>query len=563
MFCFSRRGLFFALTVLCFLPNLTQAEGLNAVPGQVLICLEQGVDGNLVLDGAARGELASVQAEFGLDQGRFIAPVGQRQGPEAGRFLILYSRRHGFDPVAAARALAGTPEIHSAAPNYRRPVLVMPNDPMLSTQWHLQAGASGVSMPVAWDVETGSPATVIAIIDTGVDIGHPDLAANIWTNENEIAGNGLDDDGNGFVDDVHGWDFGNNDNDPRPQVTPDASGVDVGFHGTHCAGIAAAVTDNNVGVAGAGWGCAIMPLKLPNNSGEMTDVAITGAVLYAIAQGADVLSMSFGGPDQDGMAAFMQDLMDQALAANIVCVAAAGNSNTSEMFYPAACAGVISVGATDENNQRASFSTYGAWVDIAAPGNRIWSTISQNYEFGFLDGLLYMLSMGWDGANPYMYSDGTSMACPLVAGVCGLIRNQMPGLSPAAVLDRLVSTGDEVAFDQPIGVKLNAGQALSATSAAPVRGLPGDLQLAAVPNPFNPQTRLDFTLPTPGRVTVRVFDSAGRLVRTLLAGVRPAGPASLIFDGRDGHGQALSSGMYFVKIEAGSLRAERKLLMVK
>lgn len=550
--------------ILLLSPVLALGVEMEVVPGQVLICLEEGVDAENIIAGKMSSELTFLMDEFSLNQGRFIANPGSRKfGPES-RFILLESQSEDFDPLMAARALMATAEVRSASPNHVRPLLVMPNDPMTSTQWYLQPGsAAGVGLDVAWDMEDGSPASIIAIIDTGVDTSHPDLSANIWTNSNEIPGNGLDDDENGYIDDVTGWDFGNNDNDPRPHRTPDATGIDVGFHGTHCAGIAAAVTDNNTGVAGAGWNCSIMALKLPDSSGAMTDVAITGSILYAIAQNADVISMSFGGPDQGGMAAFMQDLMDQALAANIVCVAAAGNSDTNEMFYPAACAGVISVGATDENNQRASFSTYGPWVDIAAPGNRIWATMCQNYEFEFLDGLLYMLSMGWDGSSPYMYSDGTSMACPLVAGVCGLLRNQSPGMSPADVLDRLQTTGDAIAFDQPIGIKLNAGEALAMASSAPALSGTRDLTLNAHPNPFNPTTKLEFSLHIAGSVQLRIFDSAGRLVRHLLDESRAAGPHAVMFDGTDDQGRRLASGVYFARAVSLSGVVSEKLLMVK
>ncbi len=560
----ARSNFILHLIALLVFPALVWGTTMEMVPGQVLVCLEEGVDGNSILAGRGGGGLALLLADLSLENGRFISNAHARStGPDS-RFLVFESRQEDFDPLAAARTLTASWEVSSASPNFHRPLLVMPNDPMISTQWHLQPGSSAaVGLDVAWEAETGSPATVIAIIDTGVDTGHPDLAANIWVNSAEIPGNGLDDDGNGYSDDVHGWDFGNNDHDPRPHHTPDATGIDVGFHGTHCAGIAAAVTDNNAGVAGAGWNCSIMALKLPNSSGEMTDLAITGAILYAVAEGADVISMSFGGPDQDGMAAFMQDLMDQALTAGIVCVAAAGNSNTSEMFYPAACDGVISVGATDENNQRASFSTFGSWVDVAAPGNRIWSTICQNYDFGFFDGLLYMLSMGWDGSNPYMYSDGTSMACPLVAGVCGLIKNQSPGISPADVLERLIISGDAVAFDQPIGVKLNAGTALTALSAAREISGFGTFVLAAHPNPFNPQTRLEFNLPNAGVVDLRVFDSAGRQVRSLLHETRGAGFHSVVFDGADNQGRRLASGVYFARVLSADGAVSEKLLMVK
>jgi len=560
----TRHFLFALILIQLLLPAMSISAPMKMVQGQVLVCLEDGADGASVLAGGPQDELTGLLEKFALDQRQFVAnPLNKSTGPES-RFLLLASSLDNFDPLQAARALAATPQVRSASPNYYRPLLVVPNDPMISTQWYLQPGSSAaVGLDQAWEIETGSPATVIAIIDTGVDTSHPDLAANIWTNVQEIPGNGLDDDANGYVDDTHGWDFGNNDNDPRPHPTPDASGVDVGFHGTHCAGIAAAVTDNNTGVAGAGWNCSIMPLKLPNSAGEMTDVAITGAILYAVAEGADVISMSFGGPDQDNMAAFMQDLMDQALNANVVCVAAAGNSNTNEMFYPAACEGVISVGATDENNQRASFSTYGPWVDIAAPGNRIWSTLCQNYEFGFLDGLLYMVSMGWDGSNPYMYSDGTSMACPLVAGVCGLLRNQSPGLTPEALLQRLIDSGDEVAFDQPIGVKLNVAEAVASVSAAPAVSGPARTSLAACPNPFNPSTRLDFSLQADGPVEIKIYDSAGHLVRGLLSEVKTAGNHSVFFDGSDNQGRALASGVYFARVTSSSAAVSEKLLLVK
>ena len=123
--------------------------------------------------------------------------------------------------VRAARALMATPEVRSAAPSYHRSLLLQPNDPYLADQWYLQPGNSaGVALDEAWEMETGSPATVIAIIDTGVDILHPDLVGNIWNNPGEVPGNGVDDDGNGYSDDAHGWDFGQDDADPMPHYTP-------------------------------------------------------------------------------------------------------------------------------------------------------------------------------------------------------------------------------------------------------------------------------------------------------------------------------------------------------
>ncbi len=138
----------------------------------------------------------------------------------------------------ASRPSYGELQMHRTAP---RPAASLPDDPYLLLQWHIDSGdAADVALPEAWDLERGNPGVVIAIMDTGVDTGHPDLAGALWTNPGEVAGNGRDDDGNGFADDIHGWDFSGDDADPRPHATPDLSGLDVGFHGTHTAGIASA-----------------------------------------------------------------------------------------------------------------------------------------------------------------------------------------------------------------------------------------------------------------------------------------------------------------------------------
>jgi subtilisin family serine protease len=204
----------------------------------------------------------------------------------------------------------------------------------------------------------------------------------------------------------------------------------VGFHGSHCAGIASAVTNNAIGVAGAGWGCTLVPLKVSDPSGGITDAAITGAFLYAIDNGIDILSMSFGAPGDPGVPEFFQALVDDATDAGILCVAAAGNDGAAVLSYPAACNDVLAIGATTSTNARATFSTYGAWVDLAAPGEQIYSTICQNYEIDLTSQLFFILFFGWDGVTPYMLSDGTSMACPLAAGVAGLVKSQAPGISP-------------------------------------------------------------------------------------------------------------------------------------
>jgi subtilisin family serine protease len=372
---------------------------------------------------------------------------------------------------------------------------------------------------------------------------------------------------------MHGWDFGGGDADPLPHVTPDATGIDVGFHGTHCAGIAAAVTDNAQGVAGAAWGCSIVPLKVTDPAtGQILDSAIAEAFLYAADNGVEVLSMSFGAPDQPGVREFFQALVDDAVAAGVLCVAAAGNDGSSASSFPAANDGVLAVGATDQANARATFSNFGAWVDLAAPGSQIFSTISQNYEVDFLSQFIYIFLFGWDGVSPYMLSDGTSMACPLVAGVAALVKSQVPTLTPQALAQVLLETGDAVAYDQPIGPKLNAYAAvdmvLARTAAPQGPGAPaapsvGLRLLGVAPNPFNPRTTVRFAVAEPGDVGAELLDLAGRRVRTLLSGPVAAGEHELAWDGRDAAGRPVASGVYVARLAGAGMALSTKLMLVR
>lgn len=510
---------------------------------------------------AADDALAGVLVRHDL-RARWLVPATARH-PLARRYVLL---RGAGDPAAARDALAAVPGVAAAMVNGTRSLFWVPNDPGFFKQWYLQPGHSaGSGLAEAWDLGTGGPDVLIAIVDTGVDWSHADLAANIWSNPGEIQGNGLDDDGNGFSDDIFGWDCGGGDWDARPEPYFEM-GLDVGWHGTHCAGIAAAATDNAIGIAGAAPHSRIMPLKITDSAGQITDAAIATAFIYAIQNGADIISMSFGGPGDGGADAFYQDLVDQALAADVVCVAAAGNNNNASLMYPAACAGVISVGATDASGQRASYSTYGSWVTVNAPGSQIWSTVQSNYSWDWLSRFLYMLSYGYDGSNPYMYADGTSMACPLVAGICSLILHQSPALQPAGVRQLLLDSGQDVTYDQPLGVKVDAHAALLALAMTPAPLPPAAraLFLQAVPNPFNPRTELRLELANEGTVTVTVHDLRGGLVRTLLDGVkRPSGRLRLGWDGRDAAGRDLPSGLYLARVTSSDQTATAKLILAR
>jgi subtilisin family serine protease len=295
----------------------------------------------------------------------------------------------------------------------------VPSDPQYSQLW----GMDSIDASDAWNISTGSSSVVVAVIDTGVDYTHRDLAANIWTNPGEIAGNGIDDDGNGFVDDVHGYDFVNNDGNP----------MDDNSHGTHVAGTIAAVAENGTGVAGVNWSSSIMALKFldADGSGYLSDAirAINYATMMRTKYGVNVrvTNNSWGG---DEYSAALDSAIRASGAADILFVAAAGNdatNNDSIPQYPANCAAsnVISVAAVDQSDRLASFSCYGATtVDIAAPGVSIYSTIP---------------------GNRYAIYSGTSMATPFVSGVAALAWAVDPNATVAEVRSAILSGADHVA----------------------------------------------------------------------------------------------------------------------
>jgi len=309
----------------------------------------------------------------------------------------------------ALEIYAANPDVEFVEPNYILRTQAFPNDTSFSQLWGLNntgqivsgyVGTPGADMDAApaWDITTGSTDVIVAVIDTGSDIDHPDLAANIWTNPGEIADDGIDNDGNGFIDDVHGWDFADGDNDPR-----DASG-----HGTHVAGIAGAVTDNNRGIAGVAWEVRIMPVRFLNAFDEGTTSDAIDAIQYAVNQGAKIINCSWGGA---GYSASLRNVMANA---NALFICAAGNNGVDAdvaPYYPAAynCTNIISVAASDQNDQMAWFSNYGTVnVDVAAPGVRIYSLDNGRqtlWSDNFNDGLLNGWTTGgsgdaWEIADP-------------------------------------------------------------------------------------------------------------------------------------------------------------------
>jgi thermitase len=341
----------------------------------------------------------------------------------------------------ALARLRSDPQVLWAEPDYIVHATAIPNDPFApGNQYALPL----MQVYTAHDVSQGS-GVLVAVIDTGVARTHPDLAPQMWTNPGELL-DGVDNDGNGFVDDVHGWDFYSDDADPR----------DEQYHGTHVAGIVAAATNNGIGVASVAPGARVMALRFlgPCGSGFTSDAV--RAIDYAVAQGARVLNNSWGG------GSFSQALFDSIAAANaagVLFVASAGNNGSQISdactFYPACyqVPNIVSVASTDAQDVRSSFSNYGPGADLAAPGTLIYSTFICGKEF----------------APCYGYLSGTSMAAPQVSGVAALVLAG-ESLSPSALKARLMDTVDllpQLATVSVSGGRLNAARAVGAPPVEP------------------------------------------------------------------------------------------------
>ena len=377
----------------------------------------------------------------------------------------------GSDAARLVEALNQSTYVEYAEQIYPSFLDVVPNDPLYGQQLQF----ARISAEAAWDSTQGDSAVIVAIVDTGVDWDHEDLKGNIWQNLGEDADgdghtielqgdtvwvldpgdlNGIDDDGNGYDDDLIGWDFvdaaaadvwpgeeyGPPDNDPS----------DFDGHGTHTSGIASAVTNNAMGVAGTGWNTTIMPVRVGYTTFEGTGTIPWGydGIVYAADNGADIISLSWGGSSASATA---QDFIDYAWGVGAIIVAAAGNDGTAAFHYPSAYNHVLAVGSTSRLTDRVSnFSNYGTWVDIFSPGSVILSTLP---------------------GNAYGTLSGTSMSCPMVAGGVALIKAQFPDYDNHTILIRLAAGADNIddANADLVGLmgfgRMNLYRALTDTSA--------------------------------------------------------------------------------------------------
>lgn len=431
------------------------------VPGEVIVKYNDGTVAALAAEGTGPVALSALGAEITSDfsaDGLSGLQAIELAGPVSVKEAIEELERSPYVAYAEPNYIISLslPETEPAGPDTTGDlgVLSYPNDPKFSEQWALSnsgqtGGKAGADIKIqgGWKVTTGSKDIVVAVIDTGVDHSHPDLAANIWRNPGETL-NGKDDDGNGYVDDIYGWDFINNDNDP----------MDDNGHGTHVAGVIGAVGNNGVGIAGMNWNVKIMPLKFLRADGNGDTAAALNAIAYARRMGADVITCSWGG------SARSQALADAIAATNILFSCAAGNTGTNNdinQHYPSGFDSpqIISVAASDANDGIPSFSNYGATtVDVAAPGDWIMST--------------YPSSLG----HSYVKMKGTSMAAPHVSGLAALLLAKDPSLTPAQLKQKIMDTSDKLsAFSgkSVSGGRINVEKALGGSSSGAVKTLPG------------------------------------------------------------------------------------------
>lgn len=407
------------------------------MPGELLVRFSPGSDLGQTKDNAP----VNLQLLDFLNHGRSVSLRVERfAGSDLVAGLML-ARVAPENTLAALKALAARDDVLYAELNYIRHTEAVPNDTRYADLYALKnatPSGAGISAESAWETTTGSHSVVVGVIDTGVDTGHADLRDNIFVNPGEIAGNGVDDDGNGFIDDVSGWDFAGNDKNVFDNANDDA-------HGTHVAGTLGARGNNALGVVGVNWDVQIMPLKVFTAAGG-ADSNLLSAYQYAKAMrqhgvNLRVLNNSYGG---QGFSQSLRDGISELNSAGILFVAAAGNESTNNDFvpiYPASyeLPNVVSVAASSSFNLLSSFSNRGGQsVHLVAPGEGILSTTPRGYNG---DGLVPGYTEA-DGST-YSLASGTSMASPHVAGAAALACAANPNVSLQQLRAAVLFSGDE------------------------------------------------------------------------------------------------------------------------
>ncbi|MFN7729753.1 MAG: S8 family serine peptidase [Bdellovibrio sp.] len=476
------RSLFVFLSLISFSALAAQPE---AVPGEFVVKL--------------RGDV-SVQKFSAQSLSQKLGALVKSSIP--GQNIVVVKRPVIENSAYSVNTLSLNPLVEIAEPNYIYRINRTPNDPLLGNLWGLRnvgqadsenhSGLKGLDVDAekAWDISTGSSSVVIAVIDTGVDYNHPDLKDNVWVNEVELNGlAGVDDDNNGYVDDVHGMNF-------TEASKPVANGLDDHGHGSHCSGVIGARGDDGRGIVGLNWNVRIMPIKfLGADGGGSLEGAIL-AIDYATKMGAKILSNSWGG---GGFSQTLKEAIERSNAAGTLFVAAAGNdgsNNDSSPTYPAnyEVPNILTVAAIDNRGNLASFSNYGKkTVHVGAPGVNVYSAV---------------VGGGYDSWS------GTSMATPHVSGIAGLLAASEPSLTGVEMKERIMSTARRIPAlvgKTKTGGLSSAYNALANVVTPPDMNDPAQWASKAVSvssaHPYGKKTKEIFELDVPGAKEVALYFS--------------------------------------------------------
>jgi subtilisin family serine protease len=434
--------------------------------------------------------------------------------------IYIFTLAEDADARLLLDKFASDPNLESADLYGAPEPCFIPDDPRVTDQWHLQhTNAYG-----AWDIVRGDTTrhAVIGIVDSGIYWNHPDLAGNIWVNAAEDANgngifdpadnNGTDADSNGFIDDVIGWDLGDNDNDPVESSSM--------IHGTPVAGAASEVTNNDFQGAAIGFRARLMPIKVFNSLGQLAQ-AYQG-MIYAGDNGAQVINCAWGlrGPYSQAEQNIINALHDE----DVLVIASAAGFGDTVRVYPGAYDHVMAVASTDRNDHRASFSGHGTWVDICAPGVDILTTYPQ---------------------NQFATYSGTSFSAAQVSGLAALIRAWYPQL-PVDFVETLIEvSADSIPGNNGLlgAGRINCYNALAIISASDP-ATPDAFSLSQnYPNPFNAATVIRYVLPSMSDVRIDIYDILGKRVETLRDARQSSGAHSIIWSPRNS-----SSGLYFFRL---------------
>jgi subtilisin family serine protease len=387
------------------------------VPNTIILKLHSNYRQLALADRINEPKLASVFQELGVTKVRKLFPFSKAPekatnalGQALADITLIYEVRFTADIqiVEAINKCLKTEVLVYAEPKFTHKLFLTPNDASLSNQ---NAWLTKIQAYNAWNVSTGDTNVVIGIVDSGTDIDHPDLVANLKKNYNDPI-NGIDDDNDGYVDNFNGWDISESDNNPN---------VDNSDHGSHVSGCAAAATNNAIGVAGTGFNCKFLPVKCAAQASTTSIDNGYEGITYAADHGCNIINCSWGGGFSGSME---QDVITYAaINRNCLVMAAAGNDNVDAPSYPAAYQYVTSVAATTNSDLRANFSNYNYSVDVCAPGSNIYSTIFD---------------------NTYTYNSGTSMASPVAAGAAALIKSMNPSFTGLQVGEQLRVTCTDI-----------------------------------------------------------------------------------------------------------------------